>query len=193
MTTWDFEDKKRTPLDDQLDAALAKYAAAEPRAGLEARILANLRAQQSVPSRMLSWRWAVTLTTALLIMTVLIWRAERHRLPNVVRQANPEHQTQPPVAKNTQAENDSSRTVSISSVRRKRHTQRTRAEAPPKLDQFPSPRPLTEQEKLLAEYVNQFQEEAVVVARARAEVLRQDLEQMQRGSEVNDDRVEHTK
>jgi hypothetical protein len=49
----------------------------------------------------------------------------------------------------------------------------------PKLDQFPSPRPLSEQEKLLQSYVAEYPERAVLIARARTEALRQDqLEEM---------------
>ena len=51
--------------------------------------------------------------------------------------------------------------------------------APPKLDQFPSPQPLSEQEKLLQSYVAKYPEQAVLIARARTEALRQDqLEEM---------------
>ena len=36
----------------------------------------------------------------------------------------------------------------------------------PKLDQFPSPQPLSEQEKILTNYVAQYPEHAVLIARA---------------------------
>lgn len=39
----------------------------------------------------------------------------------------------------------------------------------PKLDQFPTPRPLSEQEKLLVRYVHEFPEEALLIAKAQAE------------------------
>ena len=41
--------------------------------------------------------------------------------------------------------------------------------ANPRLDQFPSPRALSEQEKLLVRYVHEFPEEAVLIAQAQAE------------------------
>ena len=61
--------------------------------------------------------------------------------------------------------------------------------AVPKLDQFPSPHPLSEQERMLASYVAQFHDEAVIVARARTEALRRDREQEMReaGSDGNED------
>jgi len=43
------------------------------------------------------------------------------------------------------------------------------ATAAPKLDQFPSPRPLSEQELALARYVNEFPQEAMLIARAQEE------------------------
>jgi hypothetical protein len=50
---------------------------------------------------------------------------------------------------------------------------------PPKLDQFPSPQPLSEQEKILQSYVAENPEQAVLLARSRTEALRQDqLEEM---------------
>jgi hypothetical protein len=45
----------------------------------------------------------------------------------------------------------------------------------PKLDQFPSPQPLNEQENILVSYVAKFQDHAALVARARMESLRQEL------------------
>jgi hypothetical protein len=47
----------------------------------------------------------------------------------------------------------------------------------PKLDQFPSPQPLSEQEKLLWNYVAQHPERAGLVAEARMESLERDAEE----------------
>jgi hypothetical protein len=44
----------------------------------------------------------------------------------------------------------------------------------PKLEQFPAPQPLSEQEKLLQAYVAKYPEQAGLVARARTEELRQE-------------------
>jgi hypothetical protein len=41
--------------------------------------------------------------------------------------------------------------------------------ATPKLDQFPSPRPLSEQEQILMSYVARYPENAALVAQAQAE------------------------
>jgi hypothetical protein len=47
----------------------------------------------------------------------------------------------------------------------------------PKLDVFPSPLPLSEQEKLLATYVGQYPEHAALVAEARMADLRHEAEE----------------
>jgi hypothetical protein len=59
----------------------------------------------------------------------------------------------------------------------------------PKLDLFPSPHPLSKQEKILASYIAQFRDEAVMVARARTEALRKDREEEMReaGPDGNED------
>jgi hypothetical protein len=54
------------------------------------------------------------------------------------------------------------------------------AASAPKLDQFPSPQPLSEQEKILASYVAEYPEHAVLVAQARAEALLRDQEEEER-------------
>jgi uncharacterized protein (DUF305 family) len=45
--------------------------------------------------------------------------------------------------------------------------------AEPKLSQFPSPRPLSEQEQMLTRYVREFHQEAVIVAQAEAQAAAQ--------------------
>ncbi len=53
------------------------------------------------------------------------------------------------------------------------------AAAIPKLDQFPSPQPLSEQERILAGYVENFPERAALVAKMQSEDLRRErLEEM---------------
>jgi ribosome-binding protein aMBF1 (putative translation factor) len=61
------------------------------------------------------------------------------------------------------------------------------AKAVSKLDQFPSPQPLTKEERMLAEYVGQHYHEAVLIARAQEEASRKDLEEERRYSKGNRD------
>jgi hypothetical protein len=46
--------------------------------------------------------------------------------------------------------------------------------AGPRLEQFPSPQPLSEQEKILENYLANYPEHALLIAEARARALRQD-------------------
>lgn len=57
--------------------------------------------------------------------------------------------------------------------------------SPPKLAQFPSPQPLSEQERILASYVAKYPEHAALVAQARAEALQQDSEEEAAGNVGN--------
>ena len=74
-------EKKHDELDSTLDAALTKYATVEPRAGLEDRILANLRAEQA---RVLDRAWwqvhfmacsAAALAVVVVMALALAWRS----------------------------------------------------------------------------------------------------------------------
>ena len=179
------QNRKHDVLDRQLDAALAKYAAVEPRTGLEERVLAslrlaNLRIDQQHAARRSWWRWpAVAALTAAIALTVsLVWRSAEstHRItvqhPPALAQTN---------AAGTQVANDG-RSGSIPSPLKpvrtlKQHTVSHAATAvafAPKLDQFPSPQPLSEQETILARYVTRFPEHAALIAQARTEELRRD-------------------
>jgi hypothetical protein len=48
----------------------------------------------------------------------------------------------------------------------------------PMLEQFPSPTPLNEQEKMLARYVEEFPQKAVLVARAQTDLQKQNQREM---------------
>ncbi len=170
---------ERDELDRALDAALAKYAAAEPRAGLEERVLANLRAERSRTLGRAWWRWsAMAAVAAIVIVTVtLAWRSER---------TSPKVATHPAFTNGGQTR--ATTQVATTGVRKRAHRraagtmQRTAAlhaessemAGNPKLEQFPAPRPLSEQEELLQAYIARYPEQAVLVAKARTEELRQE-------------------
>jgi hypothetical protein len=64
-------------------------------------------------------------------------------------------------------------------VRRSAPRARAVAEADPKLDVFPSPRPLSEEELALARYVRHFPSDAKLVAQAQEASEREVLAKMQ--------------
>ena len=181
-------DRKHDELDSTLDTALAQYAAVEPRAGLEDRVLANLRAGSARAAERWWWRWsiasaAVAIAAVLIVATTLAWRSGTRRAPLIAhhpstRGASMKETGQ--VASN-RGENGDHQPAPGPTTRLVMHHAHAMivASAPPKRDRFPSPQPLSEQEKILASYVEKYPEEAVLLARARTEAVRQDqLEEM---------------
>ena len=160
-------------LDRVLDAALTKYAA-EPRAGLEERVLANLRAETARGDEPAWWRWGVAAVVAavIVIAVALSWKpgSPTHPTTHVAVTTPP---TQPTGTQT--AASGEQRAVRPQAGHAARKTPKHRAveavmaAAPPKLDRFPSPQPLSEEERALAGYVSQFPREAKLIARAQEE------------------------
>jgi hypothetical protein len=173
------------PLDRELDAALAKYAAIEPRTGLEQRVLANLEAQQKHAATKAWWRWpALAVLAAMIAVAVFVaWILERP-VQNIA--VHPTSTIQSKEQAPTQEANNSGRgPIHPDEAPRRRlkpqavsHSATsvtfTSASAP-KLEQFPSPQPLSEQEAILAGYITKYPEHAALIAQARTEELQRDL------------------
>jgi hypothetical protein len=174
--------KNDDELDRELNAALAKYTAVEPRPGLEERVLSNLR---SAPAEALGrawWRWSLAAAVAAMVVVglALAWRSGKPSRPAVA--SHPSSMTQGTPEDVTQ----------VVSSRRGNETRPHHVHAPrtirrspppvvvaavPKLEQFPSPQPLTEEERILADYVRHFHDQAVQIARVtNAEVQRDRME-----------------
>lgn len=148
--------------DDLLDAALKRYGEVEPRAGLERRVLATL-ARESHTNWLRPWTWASAAAFACLL-TVVVWIG-------LVGRKQPPH-ISAPAAKVSTKENrletaevpphiDKTRRTGKHEVRKIRVQL---ANTTPRLEQFPSPRPLSEQEKLLVAYASEYPKQAAEVA-----------------------------
>jgi hypothetical protein len=169
-------DKDR--LDPWLDSALHQYGSIEPRIGLEARISANLEVARFRSTARRSWVLSFASIAVLCMISVSLWKvAISYRHPtdipsNGIADAQHERVTRPALPK---APKDDV----IKSARHNRQSLRRRAveaaTSPPRLSQFPSPRPLSRQELMLRAYVSQFHEQAVEIA----------LEQAQRQKELH--------
>lgn len=148
------QDKDRQ-IDEMLDSLLANYSSAEPRPGLETRILANLReAEKKTPQGWWNfrWIWAGLFATAIAIAAMLI--NGRHRVEPTAHvivktnQPTPQPQIQPhaPIAPKEAARIH----------RRKPPAPTLRENASLALSQrpavFPTPTPLSEQEQLFLRY-----------------------------------------
>jgi hypothetical protein len=179
----DMNSQDRTALDRELDAALAKFAAVEARAGLEERVLANLRAEGRHAAQRSWWQWPTVAALAMVIVAAisLAWRSskpERHittQRPPATAQTDEHAGMQ--VTNNRERlsiqphDAGSARQLKPQAV----NYPATAIAAAPKLDQFPSPQPLSEQEKMLADYVAEHHQQAILVARARMAELKKDL------------------
>lgn len=161
-------------LDQALDAALAEYARVEPRARLEERILANLRTERASVIARAWWRWPAAVGLAAIVLVVLAlspaWRSPKP-LP---LQAHISAPMQPNPAKQDVPSGQIPLVAKIVAPRARAVPGILIAAVQPKRAQFPSPEPLSEQEKMLADYVAQFQEQAVLIARFNEEDLRRD-------------------
>jgi hypothetical protein len=171
-------DKDR--MDKLLSEALKNYSAVEPRLGLETRVLARLQAEREKSPSGAGWWWVAVATAAAALAMVgfLIVRPARVSIVSipveVMKRIPTTRGTTPPVeahethkAKPTRV--GRAHTGDITPRReggQKREAEQREATLP-KLDQFPSPRPLSEQERRLAGYVAEHRDHAVLVARAQ--------------------------
>jgi hypothetical protein len=164
------------PLGRELDAALAKYAEVEPRAGLEGRVLANLRAGRTQASDRAWWRWSIAgaLAAVAVVALALAWKSGKPSHPVVA--THPPAATQSTKEPAPQVVSNSERNgvrPSVPNSARKIAAHRPHPTvtiaAQPKLDQFPSSQPPSQQELALRRYVSQFPQEATLIARAQEE------------------------
>lgn len=178
----------RDRVDALVDAALAQYSAAEPRAGLEERILANLRLHKRTDSRVGWLPIAIAAAIALVaIPAYLVWRdvgmqpgaqtAREHVARNVaIPRQDEELRRRGTTLPNEPGQTLKERTMRatalspVSARPRGSHSQENPTElypksmanavAGPRQDRFPAAAPLTEQEILLARYGQQVRQAA---------------------------------
>jgi len=135
--------------EELLDASLRRYRIEEPRPGLEARILASLRAnEQAVRPKV--WVWALVASAAMLTIAV-VFLLLSSRLASRTTTVSPAPQAVAPKA-------ETPKVVAVAPPMSRvpgRPVRPSRSLAPEfrRPEQFPTPSPLTEQEKLLLRYV----------------------------------------
>jgi hypothetical protein len=139
-------------LDQLIDAALPGYSAAEPRSGLEDRILTRSLAEHPRRKRF-GWAWALAVPVAACLL-VFLFIVGRHRSYRSTLEATAT--TAPATTAASPRETpatDSFPSPRKRSVRRKESTQTpTTREVLPKEEVFPSPSKLTAQEQSLIAY-----------------------------------------
>ncbi len=165
-----------------LDRALKQYGASEPRTGLESRVLANIRAERGhAGSSRWSWRPALLVLAAMLVIGAAALLMRNRGLLAPTSMANhpaiPAKKSPNPLASN----HTGNAKVAPVAAPASRSRSFPKATSVPRLDQFPSPQPLSEQEKILSRYLEQFPREAVLMAEAQTELLKNEAVEQQEG------------
>jgi hypothetical protein len=152
------EEEKHNRLDELLDSLLTAYSDAEPRPGMKTRLLANLRARSlsRARSQRLSWRWLTAGAAAMALTAVLVAiYASRipplADLPRIAAAGVPALASTPAVKKSSAV------------VKKKPPQQKTESARVVEVRQevFPTPAPLSFQERLLFRYLAETPPEEV--------------------------------
>lgn len=163
------ESRDRDRLDQWLDGALRQNERAEPRPGLEARVLARIAIESNRHRPRKSWAWifATATVAALFALVALSVGPDSGKAPNPA---------EPPVSRNSVKTAVAHRAAAVSLTpvvrkgpQRKRTRVVARTIAEPKLEHFPSRRPLSEKELVLESYAERFPAEAALIAREQQE------------------------
>ena len=169
--------KRKKDVDGWLESALGQYSNAEPRAGLEIRILANLQAERRRLAERKRWWWASAGTVAAaaaLALAVWLGHPANTRTPNeasTTARIDAGSGNSPAVSPKIHTSTPAPVQARRSSGAKRQATEARSDE--PRLAQFPAPAPLSDQEKLLARYVEQFPKRAALVARAQTDLRQQ--------------------
>ena len=150
------DEKERNQfVDDLLEASLARYSSVPPRPGLEGRVLANVRAAQGRHAWFVWAGWLAAGAAAVLIVIGALSLTHRVIIPSPPQRVEVTKSTStsilakaptlhPPERSLVPRRTSSGRTV---------HPTLMVAHAEARLPEFPSPSPLTSEEKLLVQYV----------------------------------------
>lgn len=158
-------DKDR--LEEWLDQALQQYGNAQPRAGLESRIVRNLAAEEQRWFYK-GWRWALVGASVTILLTT-IWFGIENRVPQTKEHAFIPVQSQSAPNQPEVMSPSASNRASRQSRRNQAHAFTSAHLRKPRLDQFPSPRPASEEELILAKYVERFPKEAMLISQEQNE------------------------
>ena len=146
------DDKPDQFVDELLDAALKRYGGEEPRAGLEVRVLAGVRSRQGAARRR-RLVWALAVCAGILAAVVLFLHSARAPSRQRVATASGPRSTAKPPASLGSADSRLGSPRHVQGHAEKPRTAKPAVRATERPEQFPTPMPLTEQEKLLMTYL----------------------------------------
>jgi hypothetical protein len=149
---------------------------------LEERILAGLKAERERDTHPAWWRWpALAALGAMVIIAAMALGFKPRTLTPETAARRPAHTEQSVPQQEIEVTSHPSNGSSRKARPVLQRHVRSDASSPaiieadvPRLEQFPSPQPLSEQEQILASYVANYPEHAALIAEARAELLRRE-------------------
>jgi hypothetical protein len=139
-------------VDELLEASLKQYRAEEPRAGLEMRLLAGVRSRQGAARRR-RLVWALAACAGMLAAIVLVLHSAHAPRREPVISASAPRQAAKTSASPGSADSRILSPRLVHESQEKPRTPKPGVRATKRPEQFPTPMPLTEQEKLLLTYL----------------------------------------
>jgi len=155
-------------VDRWLDDALSEYANVEPRPGLENRMIGRMASETS-SRKTIRW-WSFAMGAAMLAL-LLLWL--RPALQTV-----PAPHVQWSVVLPPPIQPSAPRNLSHRAIAKFQNVVVGRSSSGPKLDRFPSQSPLTEQERTLIRFAQNFPQRAILLAQAETDLQREDEKEM---------------
>lgn len=160
---------KEKQVDELLDSLLSQYASVEPRPGLETRVLAQIaQSRRNSELGVKGWRWlvaggALVASAVALVILLMVFRAEQqpHASPRIAQRGNTQQKHDVPKSLIKRSAVATSRPV---------HKQKRILVQPARQDAasaerpavFPTPVPLSQQERLMFTYMANTPREEVV-------------------------------
>ena len=178
--------RDRDRLDRWLDEGLRQSMLGEPRAGLEGRILAGVAlASKREPARK-SWAW-IFATATIAGLFALLGLGIGHNRERAAHPATPRGTPHSLMAGGAALPAPASRRLAVPSRSRRKPAPAMAKTEEPKLEHFPSRRPLSQQEMMLASYAERFPAEAALIARDQQKV-EQEIAEAQEEAEKDSSR-----
>jgi hypothetical protein len=160
------DQEKDKRIDEMLDSLLANYSAAEPRPGLETRILANLRERPEKETVQgwwnFKWIWAGMVTAAIIIAAVLMSVRRPIEPPANVIVKNNQPAAQPQIQPHAPIAPKETARVYWRKPRATKQPQDAALALNERPANFPTPTPLSEQERMMFTYLANTPKEIVI-------------------------------
>lgn len=148
------EDKSKDQfVAELLEASLRRYRSEEPRAGLEGRILTHVLSSDH-SARRWTWVWALGAATAGVLVIFALLQIPQHPAPAPSQEQVVVERTAPPAIPSPPTQSTSPK-PSLRTARLSGMPARGAVAQPSRPAQFPTPAPLSEEERLLLVYAAQ--------------------------------------